>query len=532
MNKMAWLLLPLALCVSCAQQSPPPTTQESIRIASEVDPGTLDPRLARTLTDTTVMRLLYEGLFRVNSEGKYAPAIAKEMHVSDDGLIYTIQMNATEWSDGSFLVADDFVETWKSMLDPSFPCPNASILFSIKGAKEAKEGKAPLDAVGLKVLSPLMFSIEFTKPIVDPMEVLTALPVHPSVRSREPSADPTMNVYNGPFVINSWKHHHQLDFAKNNSYWDSKSVQLEGVTFIVSDEMTALNLYKKGLLDWVGSPLLTLPQDALPSLKAEGHLLTANGDGTYWFRFNTESEPFNDVRVRKAFNLALNRGAIAEHVTQGDQKPALGILPPSMRVQEEVHYTDNQPQQARELLAEVFADLNQTTKNTPSITICYRTAERNHSIAQAVQQQWEKALGIPITLQACEGKVSIDKLTKGDYQIMLGSWFADINDPISFLNVFRSKDNGINNTRWEDYEYATLLDKAELEKDPETRKQILAHAENILMEAMPVAPLFYNTYNYMKSDHVQGVYFSGLGYLDFKNAHIENKNANKATTSG
>ena len=531
MKKIAALILSLAFFGACTQQAEPPSSPKNIiRIATEVDPQTLDPRLARTLPDATVMRLIYEGLYRVDSEGKYEKALAEAVDISDDNLVYTIYLKPSYWSDGSLLTADDFVEGWKSVLDPAFPSPNASLLFPITGAQAAKAGQIPLSAIGLKVLSPQSFSVQFDKPIADSFTVLSVLPVHASVRQRSPSADPKQYIYNGPFVLNAWRHHDQLDFTKNDHYWDRKRVKLDSVVFVIADGTTGLNLFQKGQLDWMGSPLSTLPQDAIPSLRSQGVLLITDAAGTYWFRFNTEKAPFDNVNMRKAFNLALARKAIVEHVTQGNQRPALSILPPMLALHDEGFYADDQPKDAKEHFELALNEQGLTSENLPSIAVCYGNNDRNHKIVQAVQQQWKNALAIDVSLQACEGKVTYDKLAKGDYQIMLGSWFADINDPINFLSVFQTKDNGINNTRWENTDYTNLLEQATYEKDAGKRTALLAQAEDILMQAQPVAPLFYNAYNYLKKDSVHDVYFSELGYLDFKNAWVADSSG--ATAGG
>ncbi|HEV8051560.1 MAG TPA: ABC transporter substrate-binding protein, partial [Parachlamydiaceae bacterium] len=148
----------------------------------------------------------------------------------------------------------------------------------------------------------------------------------------------------------------------------------------------------------------------------------------------------------------------------------------------------------------------------------YASNDRNHKIAQATQQQWNKAFGINIVLSGNEPQMQIDKVKSGNYQIAMGSWYADIQDPINFLEIFKSKDNPTNQTYWSNDTYTNLLHQSSVELDPRKRKEILAEAEKILIEGMPVIPLFHSAYNYLKSDDVENVYFSPLGYLDFKRA--------------
>lgn len=520
---MRWLFLILAFCCGCGTQDTKGIQQKkSVKIAIEEDPSTIDPRLARTLYDVTFMRLLYEGLMRVNNQGELENALAEKIIVSSDRKNYEVRLKEAYWSDGSLVTAEDFVETWKTMLNPNFPSPNASKLFMIKGAKEAKKGTVPLDAVELKALSPQVFTFALEQPIAYFNELMILFPVHQSVRNGIASANPKDHVFNGPFKLDDWSHHHRLSFTKNPGYWDANAVQLEGIQLEITDGTTMLSLFNQGQLDWAGSPLATIPQDALQDLKRRDALEMANASATYWFRFNTAKGPFANINMRKAFNLALNRNDIVEHVTQGNQLPAHGILPPSMALQQppKAYFQDNHAEAALDHLQLAKQELEALGGHFPEVVLCYANNERNHKIAQAVQQQWQNALGVPVSLQAYESKVAFEKLSKGNYQIMLGSWFADINDPVDFLNVFKTKSNGTNNTGWEDARYAELLEKSDQEEDPIERMRLLAQAEEILMDAMPIAPLFHNTYNYMKSKSVEGVYFSELGHLDFKNARI------------
>src|SRR5262249_39665167 len=159
---------------------------------------------------------------------------------------------------------------------------------------------------------------------------------------------------------------------------------------------TELKCFEKKELDWAGSPLSTLPVDALKSLKQENKLNTKELLGTYFFRVNTESAPFNHPSMRKAFALAIDRTAIVNHVTQGNQIPATGLVPLSLRLQSQAYFKDADRDEARRLFEESLVAQGLTKETLPEISLLYRTAERNHLIAQAVQQQWFDAFGIRV----------------------------------------------------------------------------------------------------------------------------------------
>lgn len=520
-GKLTFILYFVSLLTGCQSNSDKsPSTEKTIRVAIPEDPQTSDPRFTQTLLDSTVMHALYEGLFRIDSAGNIQYALAEEVTPSQDLTQYVVRLKKSVWSDGTPLTAADFVETWKSILDPASASPNASQFYSIKGAKAAKEGKLPLDEVGLKIVSDNEFTIELERPLSYFDKILATqffLPVSQKTRDNR-LLNPAEMDYNGPFLLKEWKSHNVLVFKKNPLYWDSSNVQLDQLAFLITDEANALSLFKKNALDWIGSPMHTLPQDAIDYLKQNNMMQTAPSCGTYWIRFNTEAPPFDSLAMRKAFNSALNRTEIVDHVTQGGQIPALSILPASISLNENGYYQDNQPTVALENLNTAFSQPN-ISSETPKLL--YVSNDRNNKLAQTIQQQWQNGLNIPIILVASEAKTCFEKRAKKDYQMLLGSWFAEIDDPVGFLDVFKSKDNGINCTGWEDAGYAALLEEANQESDKIKRKALLAKAETILMDHMPIAPLFHSTYNYVKNENIQGVYFSELGFLDFKTATIQ-----------
>jgi oligopeptide transport system substrate-binding protein len=223
--------------------------------------------------------------------------------------------------------------------------------------------------------------------------------------------------------------------------------------------------------------------------------------------------------MRKALSLAINRSDLVEHVLQGNQSPACGIVPPSF-LSGGPYFKDGDAAMARKLFQQALEEQGLSQSNLAPIAIYYASGERPHKIAQVIQQQWKKELGIEASLQSNEPKVYFERLKNCDYQVGVGSWFADFCDPLSFLEIFKQKSNGTNHTQWENERFASLLEQSSLSEKPERETQ-LAEAEQILIEEMPVIPLFFSTYNYVKHPSVKGVSFSELGYLDFKNAYLE-----------
>ncbi|MEI8366176.1 MAG: peptide ABC transporter substrate-binding protein [Parachlamydiaceae bacterium] len=509
----------LLLC-SCSRKEHP---REALTVAMSEDPQSLDPRVVRILPTVSVLKLLFEGLMRTNSSGFNEPAAASSVVISEDKRTYTFTLRDSHWSDGSPVTAQDFEETWKSILSPSFPAPNAYQLYLIKGAKEAKEGILPPDAIGVKAIDSKTLVVELLEPTPYFLEITTChfyFPVCPSMRAGSPDDSVKLVVGNGPFMMDHWKLRSELAVVKNPHYWDAANVAVNKISLAILDETTALKLFEAGSLDWAGSPISTLPQDAIASLKQRGVLQVFPGAGTHWFRLNTQKPPFDNEKIRRAFSLALDRQAIVNHITQGNQVPAIGVVPPSFGFSHQNYYKDHDLDAARQLFAEGLSESGRSKADISPLVLSYAANDRNSKIAQAVQPQWSKAFDIDVKLEANEGPSLMDKMHKGTYQISLGAWYADLRDAFNFLEIFKLKDNPTNQTFWHNALYTQLLEQSSTELDPAKRQQILEHAEAVLMQGMPVAPLFHNSYNYLKSDRVSGVYFSPLGFLDFKEARM------------
>lgn len=496
-----------------------------VRVAVSDDPTTLDPRQARDLNSLSVLRFLFEGLTRLTPEGQVLPALAERIDCSEDKKTYSFTLREARWSNGDPVTAQDFAASWKKVLDPSFPAPYAYQLFPIRGARAAKEGKVSLEEVGIEVVDAHCLRVALERP-TPYFTQLTSLPVYFPVSARWEQEHPhwtkeipELFVGNGAFQIKEWRRHQELHLVKNPSYWRADQVALDGIALVLQEENTALLLFEKGELDWIGSPLSIIPPDAVASLRQEGRLQIAPAAGTQFLRFNVRRPPFEDEKLRRALSYAIDRKAIVKHILQGDQTPATGLVPPSPNwpslVATEGFTKDNAQQLFKEALGE------RELEAFPSVVLLYSASERNHKVAQALQQQWVEAFGIQVTLQSLEGKVLLDRVTRGDYQIALGSWVADIPDPMNFLGVFRSRDNGTNNTGWERPEYEALLEDSDSAETLEQRQVLLGQAESLLIREMPIAPIFYFAFNYVKSDRLQQATVSPTGVLDLSEARME-----------
>ncbi len=522
MKKIISFFVVLILLVGCAAKQ-----ENVVRINMGGEPHTLDPRRARDLQSMTLAKMLFEGLTRVNQQELAELAMAEYVDISDDGKIYTFTLREAKWSNGAPVTAHDFSYAWTKVLEPNFPADQAFQLYVIKNAKAAKEGKISLDEVGIKALNDKTLQVELQYPVPYFLDLLS-LPVFFPISKQIDDAhhhwahDGEHLTGNGPFVLKEWKHNDVMCISKNPTYWDLDHVKLKEIHLLMVSEDTELKMYEKGELDWAGSPLGTLPVGALAHLKATGTLQAKPFLATYFFRTNVESEIFCHPLMRQAFAFAIKRSEIVEHVTQGKQIPATGLLPPSLGVQEKPYFTDGDIDKARLAFEEGLKALGLQRDSLPPLSLMYVAGERNHLIAQAVQEQWRQALGVEVQLHAVERKVYFDRISKKNFQLAAGSWTADFKDGMNFLEIFKFKAGGSNNTAWENPHYRELLDRALEVKDVAERQKLFRECEEILAQEMPIIPLFHYTLLYL-SNHINDVVLSSLGGIDFKWAQVDER---------
>ncbi|WP_028562107.1 peptide ABC transporter substrate-binding protein [Paenibacillus pinihumi] len=504
-------------------------TQE-LRYNLHSEPPTLHPGLANDNVSGGVLNQIFEGLTTIGKSGKPEKAIAEQIDISDDQKLYTFKLRDAVWSNGDPVTAHDFEYAWKWVLDPANEAKYAYQLYYIDGAEQANTGKGSADSVGVKALDEKTLEVKLVNPTPFFLELTsfyTYLPINSKIAEANKTwADNAGDLYtsNGPFKLAEWAHNDKVILLKNDSYWDKGTVKLDKITMtIVNDENTVLGMFEKNELDWAGSPIGALPTDAIPSLRDSGKLHSQAAASTYFYKFNTTEKPFNNANIRKAFTYAIDRQSIIDNVTQGGQFPATAFVPPSIFTENSKGYFgDNAIDQAKEFLQKGLEELGyKDVSELPAITLSYNTSEGHQKIAQAIQDMWTKNLGVEVTLENSEWAVYIEKLHSLDYQVGRMGWIADFNDAINFLEMFRDKDGGNNDTGWENAQFKDLLAKSSTEKDAAKRAQLLQQAEAIFMDEMPVLPIYFYTNNWVVNDKLKDVFIDGLSNIYFKWAHFE-----------
>lgn len=405
-------------------------------------------------------------------------------------------------------------------------------LYYIKGAEAANKGKAKVADVGIKAKDDKTLVVELENPtpfFTELTAFYTYMPVNKKVAEKNKNWFTNAGenyVSNGPFVLSQWKHGGSITLEKNNEYWDKDTVKLKKINMsMIKDTNTELSMFKKGELDWAGSPTGSLPTESLKTLKKEGGLKIQTIAGIYNYKFNTEVKPLNNANIRKALAYSINRQAIVDKITQGEQVPAMAIVPPTMEGftdNKTGYFKDHDVDTAKKLLEKGAKELGyKSVSDLPALKLSYNTDEGHQKIAQAIQEMWKKDLGVKVELDNSEWNVYIDKIHSGDYQIGRMGWLGDFNDPVNFLELYKDKDGGNNDTGWESKEYKQLLNDSAKETDKTKREEMLKKAEEIIINDMPIAPIYFYTQLWVQDPKLKGVVVSGLGDVQYKWAHFE-----------
>ncbi len=521
----------LVLLVGCNRSTA--VKHQAIRINIASDPQTLDPRKSRDLTTSMIVHMLFEGLMRTSKTGELEMALASDVEISETGTQYLFHLRKSFWSNGEPVTSNDFAESWKSILDPSFPSDTAYQLYPIKNGQKVKAGELGIGQLGIQTPDPETLIVELEQPLPYFLELLTLpafFPVPHKIAKNNPNwvLETSTFVGNGPFVLKEWIRSDSVQIAKNTQYWDAKNIKMEEIDLLMIASDTEIRMFEEGKLDWAGSPLSTIPIDAISDLKTSKKLKINPLSGTYFFRVNTaekindKKNPLSNSLFRRALAIAIDRDAITEHVLQGGQLSAKSLVPPEMGLSDNGYFIDSNKELAQSLLIEALLQLDETLQTLNPIVLSYFSNERNGSIAQAVQKQWEEGLGIQVKLEAVEPKTFFKRLSQKEYQVANGSWTADFNDPITFLEVFKYKQASTNNTNWENSKYIDLLNQSALCRDSEERKQILRAAEQVLIDQMPIIPIFHFAMNYLQKEGLEDIALSPIGQVDFRWAHLSN----------
>lgn len=488
-----------------------PAPADNVFVWPEVGAEYLDPNKISESAGAVIGMNLFEGLLAyAPGNGPSLPGVAERWESRDDARVWTFHLRAdARWSNGRVVTAGDFAYSWQRCLEPATASRNAQQLWFIKGAKEFNTGALrDFAQVGVKVIDDRTLEVDLVGPTPFFPSVVPYIAYAPVPREAiEAHGDgwtkPENIVTNGAFHLTENKLRDRLVMKKSPTYWDAKSVRLDGAVVLHSEsETNAWQLYEQGKVHWTPG---TVPSDKIPLLLAAGRK-DFHVDPymcIYYYVFRTDRPPFDNAELRRAINRATDKERITKHITRGGQIPATHLVPPMFK--ETTGYTSPEgeafdPEEAARLLAEAGYPGG---KGLPPVELVYNTLEGNRLIAESIQRNLKDVLGIEATLSNMEWKSLLQKLNDGEFQLGRGSWCADYPDPQNFLEVFHSQGES-NYSAYKNPEYDALLDRIRQTGDPQKRNELMAQAEAMLSRDLPMLPMYFYTRSYLLKPWVRG----------------------------
>ncbi|MFQ9695001.1 MAG: ABC transporter substrate-binding protein [Klebsiella michiganensis] len=514
-----------------AAQVPPGTAlaekQELVRNNGS-EPSSLDPHKVESDVENNIISDLFEGLVSVSPTGEIESRLAEKWE-NKDNTVWTFHLRpGVTWSDGTAITAQDIVWSWQRLVSPLTASPYASYpgnMHIVNGAEIAQGQKAP-ETLGVKAIDDVTLEVTLTQPNA----AFLAMLAHPSLvpldkvlisRYGDKWTKPEHIVTSGPYKLSQWVVNERIVAERNPRYWDNAHTVINKVTYLpISSETADVNRYKAGEIDIV----YTVPINQFAQLKKTmGDQLDVSPQlATYYYEFNTTRPPFNDPRVRRALNMALDKDIIAEKVLGQGQRPAWLISQPDIggvKLHNPEYASwprDKRIAEAKKLLSE--AGYNET--HPLVFNLLYNTSESHQRIAIAASSMWKKNLGVEAKLQNQEWKTMLDAMHTHNFDAVRYAWIADYDDAATFLNNFRTGDSE-NTSQYSNPAYDEALRNAAKASDTTARGKFYQQAEDLLGQDVPAIPVYHYVRTHLVKPWVGGFTPDKLGYYYTKDMYIK-----------
>ena len=464
-----------------------------LTICNGDEPQTLDPAVVTGQLEGRICLALFEGLTTRDAAGRIVPGMAQSWTISPDGKTYTFTLRPeAKWSNGEPLTARDFLNSWRRALEPATASEYAYQLYYLVNGEAYGTGKiTDFSQVGVKAPDNRTLVLTLNHPTAYFLELAslqTLCPVYlPSIQKYgDDWIKPGRIVSNGPYVMKAWRLNDYILLEANPHYW--KRVPIRRIKVLPTrDANTCFNLFYSGKTDLILDQS-SLPPTLLPDLRKKAYFHTNAFGATTFMRFNVKRTPFNDLRVRQALALALDKQDVVDKILRDGEPIANTLVPPGNAGYDPPRGLVRDVDAARKLLA---AAGYPGGRGFPDVNLLYSTkGSASSGIATEIQALWARDLGITsIHLRGQEWKVYLNSMGSIDFDMCLSRWVGDYNDPQTFIDMFVS-DGGNNDTNWASARYDQMLAQSESIPDPAQRLRIFHDMEKLLVEdEAPIVPI-------------------------------------------
>lgn len=485
----------------------------------------LDPHKIEGVPESNINRDLFEGLLISDVDGKPSPGVAEKWE-NKDFKVWTFHLRKdAKWSDGTPVTAQDFVYSWQRLANPNTASPYASYLQygHIVNIDDIIAGKKPITDLGVKALDDHTFEVTLSEPVPYFYKLLVHSSVSPVPRAAvekfgEKWTQPANIVTNGAYKLKDWVVNERIVLERNTNYWDNAKTIINQVTYLpISSEVTDVNRYRSGEIDMTYN---NMPIELFQKLKKEipNEVHVDPYLCTYYYEINNQKAPFNDVRVRTALKLALDRDIIVNKVKNQGDLPAYSFTPPytdGAKLVEPEWFKWSQEkrnEEAKKLLAEA----GYTAEKPLTFDLLYNTSDLHKKLAIAAASIWKKNLGANVKLENQEWKTFLDTRHQGNYDVSRAGWCADYNEPTSFLNMVLS-DSSNNTVHYKSPAFDKLIADTLKVTDEAQRSELYSKAEQQLDKDSAIVPVYYYVNARLVKPWVGG--YSGKDPMD--NIHVK-----------
>ncbi len=526
---LLFITIIIFLSSGCSQKA---NVDQDLVAALDFGVTSLDPAYLRLLSEQYIACNLWEGLVRRNQAGSIEPGVAESWNISKDGMqyIFSLRKNA-RWSDGEPITAYHFEYAWKRALDPNKNSAVVSMMYFLKNGQAYNKKKAKIDDVGVKATDDYTLEVTLENPTPYFLEILnyhTYYPTRPDIIKKNLDSwdkKPYTMMSNGPFYLVDWDYNKEIKTLKNPYYWDQSNVKLNSLTFLIErrDNEDVWNRYLNKEIHY--GYVFPEDLDIQKVIESKEHNVTLeNYPCTFYLCINSKNKPFDNIKVRQALELALNKNRIVQKRNYGEEA-ATGFIPPGI--------PDGQPKtdfrkKGGDLTSKDFTSQNiikakallkeagyTNISDFPTVVMLARDSQT----VKYIEDEWEKNLGINVEVNVCKEGLYSQKRNSRDFDVIVADWIADFLDPINFLGYLASeyafKDIFPSN-------YYSLVEKSITTTDNLLRMELLHKAEKTLLDSYTLIPLFYKKDAYYLQPYVKGFFKSSLAEIHFRNCYIQN----------
>ncbi len=466
--------------------------QEFVR-SNGSEPETLDPMLSESVPASQIVHDLFEGLTATNNEGVLQPGLATSwQQTSDTTWVFQLRKNA-KWSDGTGITAHDVVYGIQRLVDPAIAARYAGAFggFFLNGA-EIVAGEKPHTDIGVKALDDYTLEIETAFPVPFLPELLANSQMGPAPRAAiekhgKDWTKPGNMVSNGPFSLKDWRVNSKVVVEKNPHYWNAENVQLTQVTFLpIEDQNADLKLFQSGQTDMTAS----LPPGVYSALQKShpNELKNSSNLGLRYYSLNHRDPLFQDVRVRQALSMVIDRDVMAEKITANGQKPTYSVILEGLHGAKPTPYAwQSWPMKERVAYAQKLLK-DAGVKPGTKLKISYNTSDDHKKMALFMASEWKQKLGVHVAMENMEFKVFLKKRHDGETQIARNGWNADYNDASNFIALVQCR-SSINDNFNCNEASELLIQQANATTDAVLREKLLTEAARIIMDDYPMVPV-------------------------------------------